>query len=606
MSRCPPSIARNESLRLAEVRALGLLDTPAEERFDRYTRLLSSVLSAPIALMTLVEESRQWAKSCIGTDLVELPREHCFCAHALDQSYLEIADAQLDARFCDNPLVLSAPYFRFYAGATINGPSGQPVGTICILDHQPRRLSDDEREQLIAFARLVEHELNQQSRFRSWANSVQYETLHDALTGLPDASLFEQQLAQALTEAAQQDQPLAVAQIRLTNFEALTTLEGRSGGDAALQSVAERLQQRLRSSDCIGRLGTDRLGMVIPNLGRPTDTAARIHKLVEGLIAPVEINGSFRPIRIAAGISCYPNDAVTAAGLLDLSDAAVDATSGEQIGVRFYSPAGHAFAARQHDQTFRLGEALQHNALQQFYQPIIDCRSQQLVGFEALARWHDDVYGQVSPAEFVPLAEAHPELCRELTRWSLEQACQQATCWRNDGQFFDYISVNVPSGELYRRDFIRLVTDILNHYRLPPECLTLEVTEQSLVADVDTAIDIMSALRRFGVRFAVDDFGTGYSSLRYLQQLPLDILKIDRSFIRPIIEDQITRKLTHGILQIADTLSLSVVAEGVETLDQLQILRQLGCSQAQGFLFSKPMAAEDIAFSAPAIEAAVG
>lgn len=606
MSHCPPPIARNESLRLAEVRALGLLDTPDEERFDQYTRLVSNVLNAPITLVSLIEETRQWTKSRVGTELTEFRREDCFCNHALDRSYLEVPDARLDARFRDNPLVSSEPHIRFYAGATLSGPTGQPVGTLCILDHQPRRLSDNEREQFLAFSRLVEHELNQQSRFRSWANTFEYETLHDALTGLPEASLFEQQLEQALVEAAQKEQPLAVAQIRLTNFEALTTLEGRSGGDVALQNVAERLRQCLRTSDCVGRLGADRLGVVIPNLGRPSDTAGRIHKLVEDLIAPVEINGSFRPIRIAAGISCYPDDATTAAGLLDLSDAAVDTTSGEQVGVRFYSPAGHAFAARQHDQTFRLGEALQRDGLQQFYQPIVDCQSNRLVGFEALARWHDEVYGPVSPAEFVPLAEAHPELRRALTRWSLEQACRQATCWRNEGQAIDYISVNVPSGELYRRDFISLVTDTLKRHGLPPEALTLEVTEQSLVADVDTAIDIMGALRRFGVRFAVDDFGTGYSSLRYLQQLPLDILKIDRSFIRPILEDQVTRKLTDGILQIADTLNLSVVAEGVETPDQLRVLRQLGCDHVQGFLFSRPVAAEDIVFSTPASEVAMG
>ena len=604
MSNAAAAPSRDEPARLTELHSLNLLDTPHEERFDQYTRLVADVLNVPTVLVSLVDEQRQWFKSVVGLDCRETARSDAFCDYALYEDFLEVPDATQDPRFKDNRLVTGAPYIRFYAGAVLFGPTRQPLGTLCVIDSRPRRLSKRDKTRLIAFARLVEQELDQQSRFKTWAQNIQHDALHDAITGLPESGLLEEHLTRTLAEAAASGQAVAVAELRLTNFDALTTLEGRRGGDQILKTITSRLRQCVRPADQIGRLGPDRIAVIIPSLSDAQATLGRVRRLVDSLIAPVEINSASRPVRIAAGVSQYPANADNAADLLDQAQAqaAVAAATGEQGAVYHYSRAGHADASRRHDQTHRLASALQNGGLQQVYQPILTCQKSRPIAVEALARWHDVVYGPVSPGEFVPLAESHPELRRALTEWSLSSACRQLAVWRRNDQPIEYIAVNVPSGELNRPNFVETVAATLRQHDIDPRGLVLEVTEQSLITDLDSAVATMNTLRASGVRFAVDDFGTGYSSLRYLQQLPLDILKIDRSFIDSIVEDSVTRELTDGILRIAHTLGLSVVAEGIETAAQHRVLQRLGCAYAQGFLFGKPSAANEVSFARRALE----
>lgn len=433
----------DESARLDELYALKILDTPVEERFDQYTRLVADVLDAPTVLVTLVDAQRQWFKSAIGVDAKQTSREISFCAHALPQEFLEVPDMHYDARFKDNPLVTGAPFIRFYAGAVLHGPTGQPLGTLCVLDKRPRRLSETDKIRLKTFANLVEQEINQHTRFKTWAYEIQRMAWYDAVTGLPERGLLEEHLERTLIEAGEAGQSVAVVHLHVTNFEALATLEGHRGSELVLKTITHRLQHCVRPIDQIGRLGEDRLGLILPGLDDAKDTAHRIRALVDRLTVPIEVGAAQRPVHLTAGISRFPADAATAGTLLDYARTAAGELASGRVAVHCYSKADHAHVARQYDQRHRLAEALEANTLEQVYQPILSCQGRQMIGVEALARWNDAVYGSVSPGEFVPLAEADPELCRALTRWSLIRACRQLAEWQRQGLTAPYIAINI-------------------------------------------------------------------------------------------------------------------------------------------------------------------
>ena len=586
----------HEQARLHELYGLQILDTPAEERFDQYTRLVADVLGVPTVWITLVDAQRQWFKSIVGLDVSQTGREDSFCAHALPVGFLEIPDARKDARFSNNAVVTGAPFIRFYAGAVLHGPTGQPLGTLCVIDYAPRHLSAVEKTRLIAFAGLVEQEINLHQRFHTLESQLQRAAFYEPVTGLPGPGLMEAHLTRGVDETRAKSHGLTVVHIQLTNFETLMSLEGQRGVDAIMQILATRLRQSVRPTDQIGRLGSDRFLLILPSLNESELTAdERLRKLFQHVGAPVQVGATSRPVKLAAGASCYPDDATTASGLLDCARTALLHTSGIAGTLfNFYSHAAHDRTAQHHDKVHRLSEALQANRLHQVYQPIVDCRSGQMVGVEALARWRDDAYGDVSLSEFIPLIEADTDMRRSLTRWSLAAACRQIVEWRRQQPCPLSVSVNISGGELYQKDFVDLVRATLSQYDVSPGHLVLELTEESLIADMDAAVATIKSLRLFGVRFALDDFGTGYSSLNYLKQLPLDTLKIDRSFIRDMVSDTTTHELIRGILDIARTLRLSVVAEGIETEDQHVALQQMACTYAQGFLFSRPVTGDAI------------
>lgn len=581
--------------RLREVRSLNLLDTPFEDRFDQYTRLVASVFDVPTALVTLVEADRQWFKSMVGFDRRETPIEESFCAYALPMDLLYVPDATKDRRFHDNPLVVGEPHIRFYAGAVLKGPSCEPLGTLCVIDQRPREFSDADKWRLLMFARIVESEINLHKQFDHWSVGLQHKAMYDSITALPGRALFEELVASTWEQAVGAAKTLTLVHFHLTNFEVLHSLAGQPGCDHVMATIARRLERNVRGEDRIGMLGADRFGLAITwGPGGPDESLERVKLLVRTLAKPVDYKGTRLPIDIAAGVSRAPHDAADVETVLAHARmAAADVQHGGPR-VRCYSSDVHRSVAHSHERQYRLAEILRSDALDQVYQPIVECSSGRMIGVEALARWTDAQWGPISPAEFVPIAEADADLRRLLTRCTLNSACKQVARWREQFDFAPYVAVNIAGAELYCDDFADMVAALVAEHQVPATSLVLEITEQSVITDVETAAKTMNALRQQGFRFAIDDFGTGYSSLRYLQQLPLDILKIDRSFTQLITQDTTSHELTVGILQIARTLNLAVVAEGVETAEQYAVLQQLGAGHIQGFLLGRPQPADAI------------
>lgn len=584
-----------DSGRLRELRSLKLLDTPFEDRFDQYTRLVASVFNVPTALITLVEADRQWFKSMVGFDRRETSIEESFCAHALPLDLLYVPDATVDRRFHDNALVVGEPYIRFYAGAVLRGPSGESLGTLCVIDQRPREFSDVDKWRLLMFAKIVESEINLHQQFDHWSLNLQHSAMYDSITSLPGRALFEELIGSTWEQASVAAKKLTLVHFHLTNFEVLHSLAGRAGCDYVISTVARRLERNVRGEDRIGMLGPDRLGLAITSgPGVPDESLERVNVLVRTLAKPVEYNGVRLPIELKAGISRAPGDARDMDTLVAHARMAAADVQPGAASVRCYSSDVHLTVARGHERQYRLAEALRTEALDQVYQPIVECSSGRMIGVEALARWNDGEWGAVSPAEFVPIAEADATLRRLLTRCTLNRACKQLAQWRSQFDLGLYVAVNIAGAELYCEDFADMVAGLVEQHQVPASRLVLEITEQSVITDVETAAKTMKALRQQGFRFAIDDFGTGYSSLRYLQQLPLDILKIDRSFTQLITQDTTSHELTVGILQIARTLNLAVVAEGVETAEQYAVLQQLGAGHTQGFLLGRPQSAAAI------------
>jgi diguanylate cyclase (GGDEF)-like protein len=576
---CPTAA---EEIRLQELSGLRILDTPSEERFDRYTRLVADVFNVAIAAISLTDRDRQWFKSVVGLDCSEIPREGAFCSYALDVDFLEVPDALEDPRFRDYSLVLGSPFVRFYAGAVLYGPTGQALGTLCLIDTEPRRLTPAERERLISFARLVEDEINVERR--------------DVVTGLLDGVSVAEWLGNDIADAARHRRDMTVIDLQVVNAEQIVTLHGQSTSYELMRVIARRLQNAVRHSDTIGRSGRHGFLIALPGLSDQAQEAQRIRTLLGQLSGAASVDAlELRP-RLAAGVSRFPSDATTLESLLDHARTALRTVVLDtcEWGFCFYSEGRHAYLRRGVEQAHRLAKAVEQNALQQVYQPVIDLNNGCISGFESLARWHDAVYGDVSPAVFIPLADADPAVRHALTLWSIDAACRQMADLNRQRSNHLLVSVNIPAAELLHADFADTLRAAASRHGVRGDQVVLELIEQSFITNVDAAIKVMNTLRADGFQFSVDDFGTGYSSLGYLQKLPLDIVKIDRCFIQNVADSPVAEELVRGIINISRALGLRIVAEGIETDAQLEALRVLSCDRGQGFLLGRPAPAEQL------------
>ncbi|HSP01459.1 MAG TPA: GGDEF domain-containing phosphodiesterase, partial [Thioalkalivibrio sp.] len=369
-------------------------------------------------------------------------------------------------------------------------------------------------------------------------------------------------------------------------------INGRRTRDAILNCLAERLTAPDSKVMAAGHLSLARFAAVMP-LYSVRDLFDVVTPIVNKLSRPIELDEMTILPAIDVGISVSPEDGKTPEDLLERARNALKFPRSHE-GVHVFSREAEESADRRHAIEQRLEPALLDDRLVQHYQPLVLADGSRIVGFEALARWQDAELGNVSPREFVPMAERSARLSRLLTEWSLRAVCQRAPHWPlqpSDAPL--RMAVNIPAGQFYQRGFLDRVLRILEEYQLAPERLTLELTEESLLADVDQAIQTMRDLRNHNIAVALDDFGTGYSSLSYLKRLPIDSLKIDKSFIDDLLHDPQAVDLIDGIMRIARGLGLRVVAEGVETEAQRAMLHELGCDVIQGYLFSRPVAADD-------------
>ncbi|HEX8179170.1 MAG TPA: EAL domain-containing protein [Pyrinomonadaceae bacterium] len=423
---------------------------------------------------------------------------------------------------------------------------------------------------------------------------INFLAYHDTLTNLPNRMLFEDRLAQALTLAHRHGQMLAVLFIALDRFKKFTDTLGHAAADALLCIAAERLRAQLREGDTVARFHTEEFSLLLSTTSGTEDAAAMARGIQQVLRPPIRVAGQELYVTASIGVGLYPYDGADAQSLLRNAGAALyraKQQGGNQY--QFYTADMNERALQRLAMENSLRRALEREEFVLHYQPQVCGDDGRVVGVEALVRWQHPELGLVPPVEFIPLAE-DTGLIEPIGAWVLHTALAQAVRWQARGLPVGRIAVNLSARQFRQPDLAGMVAGLLAETGLRPACLELELTESSIMHDTANAIATLRELKAMGVRVAVDDFGAGYSSLAYLKHLPIDVLKIDRSFIRDMATDADDAAIVMAIITLAHSLKLQVVAEGVETEEHLRFLRLLRCDEMQGYLFSKPLSAADL------------
>ncbi|AKS10144.1 putative bifunctional diguanylate cyclase/phosphodiesterase [Pseudomonas trivialis] len=418
---------------------------------------------------------------------------------------------------------------------------------------------------------------------------------YDALTELPNSTLLGDRLTQAIALGRRHDTQMAVMFIGLDRFKRINNALGYPVGDEVLQQVSQSLVAAVRSSDSVFRYGSDEFVVLLNDILHPQQTQHVAQKILKAIRATRHVAGHDLSITASLGISICPNDSGTAVELIKQAETAMHASKERgPDDFSFYTEDMNLHAQHRQNLESAIRHALECNEFALHYQPKLDLKSGQIVGAEALLRWFQPRSGWVSPADFIPVAE-DTGLIVQLTQWVLRQACEQAQAWREMGLPALRISVNISAIDFRQRDFVDNLAAILQQTGLPPAQLELEITESVLMQNVDDTVDILNRIKAMGVRLALDDFGTGYSSLSYLRRFPIDVLKIDQSFIHGLKVNSQDEQLISAIIGMGKSLGLTIIAEGVETLEQLNFLQHQLCEEGQGYLFSKAVPSEDFA-----------
>ncbi|HZA80799.1 MAG TPA: EAL domain-containing protein [Actinomycetes bacterium] len=417
------------------------------------------------------------------------------------------------------------------------------------------------------------------------------QALHDPLTGLGNRALFADRLEHALARGRRPEVSVAILLIDLDGFKDINDSLGHDAGDDLLTIAGMRLQGHARPGDTVARLGGDEFGVLLEDIAA-AEAVRSAEGLLEGLATPIVLRD--RDLTPTASIGIAIATGEDAETLLRNADTAMYAAKRQGKGrYAVFEPAMHATVLERLDLAADLGRAVEKGQLHLCYEPQINLGSGRISGLEALVRWRHPARGEVSPAEFIPLAE-ETGMILPIGRWVLQEACRQLRAWQERWPALAplTIAVNLSARQLQHPGIVDEVRAALAAAGLDPQSLVLEITETAIMEQLDAAFTILTELRRLGVRLALDDFGTGYSSLSYLQRLPVDILKIDRSFVAGIAGSTEDSALARGILTLGQTLGLTTVAEGIETAEQLVALRELGCQLGQGYYFAKPLEPE--------------
>ena len=426
---------------------------------------------------------------------------------------------------------------------------------------------------------------------------VDWLAYYDTVTQLPNRTLFEDRLKQAVAIAKSSNQTLGVLFISLDQFKKVNDSLGHGPGDVLLREFAERLKSCISKSDTVARFGNDEFALLRTQIDGTKDVIETIGSLSQVLKFSFDLPGHELIATASVGVSLFPLDGEDSHTLLKNAGAALyKAKRSGGANYQFFTADMHELASRRLALESNLRRAIQNEEFEVHYQPRVSVDSLAITGVEALVRWQHPQLGLISPSEFIPLAE-DTGLIVPLGEWVLRTACSQGRRWRDQGFAPIHIAVNISARQFHDQDLSQTVIRILEETGLSPKLLELEITESSIMQDADLAAAILSRLKNLGINIAIDDFGTGFSSLASLKRLPIDALKIDQSFVREATSDRDDAALVMAIITLAHNLRLKVVAEGVETEDQLRFLQLLRCDELQGDFFSKPVAAETIVAS---------
>jgi diguanylate cyclase (GGDEF)-like protein/PAS domain S-box-containing protein len=499
------------------------------------------------------------------------------------------------------PVVLNGPWKeglplpfewlrRFGSLVAVPVPAdGGPRGVVCAFAEAPGTFGPEETRFLTAAASMVSaalHRLDSEAR-------LAYLAQFDPLTGLPNRTLLADRFSLMIVQARRRNVSLGVLFIDLDDFKLVNDTQGHAAGDELLQETAKRLQSALRDGDTVARISGDEFAVVLADLAKPDDAALVAQKIIDRLAAPASVHGQEVVVTASIGIATFPADGDNAEALLGAADAAMyRAKQAGRNAFQFFTADINQRTRARAQMGLELRRALERREFSLHYQPKIDLTSGQPCGAEALLRWNHPERGRVAPVEFIPVLE-ETGLIVPVGEWVLKRACEDLKRWQGMGAPSMPVAVNLSARQFRQHDLEERIRTIVAAAGIDPSLIELEITESQLMHDPDHAIRVLRALGDAGVRIAIDDFGTGYSSLAYLTRFPLASLKIDRSFVADVLDDEADATIVRTIVDMAHTLGFTVIAEGVELDSQAAFLRKLGCEQAQGFLFARPMPADE-------------
>jgi diguanylate cyclase (GGDEF)-like protein/PAS domain S-box-containing protein len=536
-----------------------------------------------------------------------------------DRAAVGIARIDLTGR-----IIEANPALQGMLGYSIEELTNNPLANFVHPDH----LRDGRLQQLTELSEGNRHELQQELRYvhkngdMVWCNSLaslvrgsaneplflivmaeditarkaqeialEHRALHDGLTDLPNRTLLYDRLRQAILLSKREHQPLALLMMDLDRFKEVNDTFGHHAGDDVLRQVATRLRTELRESDTIARLGGDEFAIILPGVADEAAAMLTAGRLLQALLQPLTVEGEQLEIRASIGIVLFPRHAEDADTLLRRGDAAMYEAKRTGAGTALYTLEHDVDTASGLTLTFELRRAIEDRALILHYQPLLRCGSGEVLGVEALVRWPHPRHGLLGPDRFIPLAE-QSRLIRPLGRHVLEAAVQQQDRWWREGMTLR-MAVNMSMRNLQDPELLLCVTRVLETYSVPAEWLTIEITESTLMADTEETLKVLAPLKTMGVRIAIDDFGTGFSSLANLRRLPIDELKIDRTFVTEMASKKKDSLIVRSTIDLAHALGLVAVAEGVEAKSAWEMLAAQGCDFAQGYYFSRPLPADE-------------
>jgi diguanylate cyclase (GGDEF)-like protein/PAS domain S-box-containing protein len=466
-----------------------------------------------------------------------------------------------------------------------------PIAMLCVYAVQERAFSTED----LRFAEAVGHVLSTALQRQKAEQRLAHLAQFDALTGLPNRTLLQDRLAQTIVQSRRKRWHAGALFVDLDRFKLVNDTLGHHQGDALIRQVGERLLECVRPGDTVGRISGDEFAVVLADLARPDDAALVAQKILDTLARPFDLGGNEAYISASIGIAAFPEDGDDAETLLKNADIAMyRAKESARNCYRFFTAEMNRRTVAKVQLNTDLRRAIERNEFALHYQPKVDLADGRIRGLEALLRWNHPQRGLVSPAEFIPALE-DSGLILPVGEWVIAEACDQLRRWRLERRAVVPVAVNLSPKQFRRGDLDRIIRQILARTEVGAELLELEITESCLMEDPEDAVRVMHNLRAAGLRISIDDFGTGYSSLSYLTRLPLSALKIDRSFVRDAGASAEAASIVRAVIDMAQNLRFTVIAEGVETEQQVAFLRKHGCNQAQGYFFGRPASAQQTA-----------
>ncbi|NTE88811.1 sensor domain-containing phosphodiesterase [Agrobacterium rubi] len=565
----------DEIARLASLKDLRLLDTLPSENFDRITRLAANIFGLPIAAVSLTDTHRQWFKSKVGVEHNEIPRYKAPCAEVAEsRKPFVINDFQQHECFIDSTLGNAG--IRFYAGAPLLTAEGFGLGALCVLGTEPREVTPAEMATLVDLAAMV---------------MDQVELTHalgriEPTSGLPNRFQLLSDLSDMKLRGDRSERVICLLDLAQTEqFEHLSRVLGPSYFDTSIQAAANILREHVGPDDVPYHVGPTQFAFFAEQGVHVADYEILLEQKLHELEADNAFQMSMTP---SIGIvSFQPQDVQPEDVLRFMQSAAQDARdSATKIGL--FSPAMDLRHRRNYRilQDFRAALAAD-DQLSLVFQPRMDVETGEVLSAEALLRWDHPILGPISPAEFIPVVEVS-SCARSLTDWVLDEALSHLSQWRARGLRFK-LSINLSALNLEESDFFERLMDKLATCKVDPDQIELELTETVMMKETEGAFGLLDQLKSAGVQLAIDDFGTGYSSIAYLQKLPADIVKIDRSFVSDMVNGNRERVLVRSMMELSHSLGYRVVAEGVETQEEADLLQAMGCDEIQGYWLSRPV-----------------